>query len=149
MIKQAITRQLLADITEFVLQYDETFDLLPECLPLLITMVNYLGVIGDKEVIDFLHRSFALQLTTCPDYLFTSRLLSGAYFAGLLTHFLLLAPEIGNSLKSSENSYMAVVDSAMTYFFDVPISSRQGYSTVEQHVCALLYMSLLQQRSWL
>lgn len=142
MIKQAITRQLLANITEFVLQYDETFDLLPECLPLLITMVNYLGVIGDKEVIDFLHRSFALQLTTCPDYLFTSRLLSGAYFAGLLTHFLLLAPEIGNSLKSSENSYMAVVDSAMTYFFDVPISSRQGYSTVEQHVCALLYMSL-------
>lgn len=141
-IKQAITRQLLATIVEFVLQYDEEFDLLPECLPLFITMTNYLGVVGDKEVINFIQSSFTLQLAASPDYLFTSRLLSGAYFAGLLTNFLMASPGTDSSLRLPPDSYIAIVDAAMGSFFDITVSSRQGYSTIEQHICALLYMSL-------
>lgn len=140
--KQKMTRQLLANIVEFVLQYDEEFDLLPECLPLFITMVNYLGVIGDKEVINFIKGSFTLQLSTSPDYLFMSRLLSGAYFAGLLTNFLALPQGVGAPIDSISECYVGIVDSAMSSFFDIPVSSRQGYSTIEQHICALLYMTL-------
>ncbi|EFO65740.1 Hypothetical protein GLP15_5005 [Giardia lamblia P15] len=141
-VKQAITRRLLATIVEFVLQYDEEFDLLPECLPLFITMTNYLGVVGDKEVISFIQSSFTLQLTASPDYLFTSRLLSGAYFAGLLTNFLTLSSGTDSSLTLPPDSYVAIVDTAMSSFFNIAVSSRQGYSTIEQHIGALLYMSL-------
>lgn len=140
--KQKITRQLLTNITEFVLQYDEEFDLLPECLPLFITMVNYLGVIGDTEVINFIKGSFTLQLSTSPDYLFISRLLSGAYFAGLLTSVLNFPQGTNISSSSIGEFYAGIIDTAMNSFFDIPVSSRQGYSTIEQHICALLYMSL-------
>lgn len=135
---------LLQRIVEFSIQRAEEYDFLPEVLPLILTLANYLGMQGAADVLPFLIGAFKDYIADTPDFLLTSRFVLGSFLAGYMM-FLVQWELFGadsEGMAAACQSILAATPTVLNTYWLPAANMDSGFSTPEQNLFSLVYLTV-------